>query len=60
MLSQFSVDCFINYMLHSIIPLCKRMHFLIHSSVVDHMGCYQHLAITDKASANIMEPVPLW
>jgi hypothetical protein len=34
--------------------------FCIHSSVVGHLGCFQLLAITNKASMNIVENVPLW
>jgi hypothetical protein len=35
-------------------PLC------IHSSFVGHLGCFQLLAITDKAAMNIVEHVPRW
>ena len=34
--------------------------FCIHSSVVGHLGCFQVLAITNKATMNIVEHVPLW
>ena len=34
--------------------------FCIHSSVVGPLGCFQLLAITNKASKNIVEHVTLW
>jgi hypothetical protein len=34
--------------------------FWIHSSVVGHLGWFQLLAITKKATMNIVEHVPLW
>ena len=34
--------------------------FCIHSSVMGHLGCYQLLCITNKASMSIVEHVPLW
>ena len=34
--------------------------FCIHSSVMEHLGCFQLLAITNKAAMNIVEQVPLW
>ena len=34
--------------------------FCVHSSVVGHVGCFQHLAITNKAAMNIVEQVSLW
>ena len=34
--------------------------FFIHSSVVGHLGCFQLLAITNKAAMNIGEHVLLW
>ena len=34
--------------------------FCIHSSVMGHLGCFQLLAITNKATMNIVEHVPLW
>jgi hypothetical protein len=34
--------------------------FCFHSSVVGHLGCFQLLAITNKASMNIVEHVPAW
>jgi hypothetical protein len=34
--------------------------FCIHSSVVGHLGCFQLLAITNKAAMNIVEHLPLW
>ena len=34
--------------------------FCFHSSVVGYLGCFQLLAITNKASMNIMEHVALW
>jgi hypothetical protein len=34
--------------------------FCIHSSVIGHLGYFQLLAITNKASMNIVEHVPLW
>ena len=34
--------------------------FCIHSSVVGYLGCFQLLAITNKAAMNIVEHVPLW
>jgi hypothetical protein len=34
--------------------------FCIHSSVVGHLGCFQLLVITNMASINIEEHVPLW
>ena len=33
--------------------------FCIHSSVVGHLGCFQLLAITNKATMNIVEHMPL-
>ena len=35
-------------------------HFLIHSSVEGHLGCFHFLAIINKASMYIVEPVSLW
>ena len=34
--------------------------FCIHSSVVGHLGCFQILAITNKATMNMLEHVLLW
>jgi hypothetical protein len=34
--------------------------FCIHSSVVGQLGCFQLLAVTDKANMHIVKPVPLW
>jgi hypothetical protein len=34
--------------------------FLIYSSVEEHLGCYQFLAIMNKAAMNILEQVSLW
>jgi hypothetical protein len=34
--------------------------FCIHPSFVGHLGSFQLLAITNKASMNIVEHVPLW
>ena len=34
--------------------------FCIHFSVVGHLGCFQLLAIINKAAVNIVEHVPLW
>ena len=34
--------------------------FCIHSFVMGHMGCFQLLAISDKAIVNIVEHMPLW
>ena len=34
--------------------------FCIHSSVVGHLGYFQLLALTNKATMNIVEHVPLW
>ena len=34
--------------------------FYIHSSVMGHLGCFQLLATTNKATMNIMENMPLW
>ena len=34
--------------------------FCIRSSVVGHLGCFQLLAITNKATTNIVEHMPLW
>jgi hypothetical protein len=34
--------------------------FCIHSSVVGHLGCFQLLAITNKATMYIVEHIPLW
>jgi hypothetical protein len=34
--------------------------FSIHSFVVGHLGCFQLLAVTNKATMNIVEHVPLW
>ena len=38
------------------------MHHIscIHSSVVGNLGCFQLLAITNKATMNMVEHVPLW
>ena len=33
--------------------------FCIHSSVEGHLGCFQLLAVIDKAAMNIVEPVSL-
>jgi hypothetical protein len=34
--------------------------FCIHSSVLRHLGCFQLLAITNKAAMNVVEHVRLW
>ena len=34
--------------------------FYIRSSVMGHLGCFQLLATTNKATMNIMENMPLW
>jgi hypothetical protein len=34
--------------------------FCIYSSVVEHLGCFQLLAITNKAAMNIVKHMPLW
>ena len=34
--------------------------FFIHSSVEGHLGCFQFLAIMNKAAMNIVEQVSLW
>jgi hypothetical protein len=34
--------------------------FYIHSSVVEHLHFFQLLAITNKATMNIVKHVPLW
>ena len=33
--------------------------FLIHSSVEGHLGCFQVLAMTNKAAMNIVEQYPI-
>jgi hypothetical protein len=34
--------------------------FCIHSSVVEHLGCFQLLAITNKPAMNIVKHMSLW
>jgi hypothetical protein len=34
--------------------------FCIHSSVLGHLSCFQLLTITNKATTNIVEHMPLW
>ncbi|CAO2623189.1 hypothetical protein LEMLEM_LOCUS17805 [Lemmus lemmus] len=34
--------------------------FLIHSSMEGHLGCFQVLAMTNKAARNIVEHKSLW
>ena len=34
--------------------------FCIHSSDLGNMGCFQLLAITNKAAMNTVEHMPLW
>ena len=34
--------------------------FCIHSSVVGYLGCFQLLAITNKAAMNIVEQLSMW
>jgi hypothetical protein len=34
--------------------------FFIHSSVEAHLGCFQVLAIMNKAAMNIVEKMSLW
>jgi hypothetical protein len=34
--------------------------FCIHSSVMEHLGCFQLLAITNKATMDIVEHMPMW
>jgi hypothetical protein len=34
--------------------------FCVHSSLVGHLGFFQFLAITDKATMKIVEHMPLW
>jgi hypothetical protein len=45
-------------------PLCIYHNFMIHSSVVGHLGCYQSLAIVNSAAMNISVQVsllyPVW
>lgn len=38
----------------------KEPHFLFHSSVEGHLGCFQFLAVTNKATMNKVEQVSLW
>ena len=35
-------------------------NFCIHSSVAGHLDCLQLLAITDRASMNVVGHAPLW
>ena len=39
-----------------------KMHhiFCIHSSVEEHLGCFQVLAIINKSAINIVEQVPCY
>ena len=34
--------------------------FCTHSLIVEHLGCFQLLAITNKVTMSIVEQVPLW
>jgi hypothetical protein len=34
--------------------------FYIYSSVEGHLGCFQFLAVTNKAAMNIVEHMSLW
>jgi hypothetical protein len=34
--------------------------FYIHSSVMGHVGCFQFLVITSKATMNLVEHVSMW
>jgi hypothetical protein len=42
-------------------PLCKcTIFFFIHSLIEGQLGCFQFLAIMNKAAMNIVEQVSLW
>jgi hypothetical protein len=49
-------------LLYSWIKLCCLYipHFLIHLSVVGHLGCFQSLAIVNSAAINMGVQVALW
>ena len=43
------------------LPLSVNVpHFLIHSLVEGHIGCYQVLVITNNAAISIVEHMSLW
>jgi hypothetical protein len=46
---------------HKFHPFAFKIHYVfIYSSVVQHLGCFQFLAVKNKAAINRDEQVSLW
>ena len=57
LLANFMVPIFFKHLRNN--PLCKCTT-LIYSSIEGHLGCFQFLAIMNKADMNIVEQTFLW
>ena len=56
--ANFKMSVFFSAVLYSVV----KMHhiFFIHSSVEEHLGCFQFLAVIKNAARNTIEHISLW